>query len=818
MMPEGISVNLTTLEGGSLSRATKNWSINRSFAISIVAGLAIAHLFVVSVLPHPFLPSNIIQLAAALLCVRLCLTRAKSASGQYFRRLWIQLCIVFSIWTTAQVDFIWHFLTHTHSQGFSGLADFLWLSFSFPILLVASKGQERSEEKWTSYLDFGQACLSVFVLYAVLYFTPGGVSESITYGIQNLALLLACAIRYSTACTRAERDFFRDLTIYVALSGTFSVVALLARGYGSPAGGMTDLAWSFPLLIFCALVIWPPEKRLPSSVSNTPQVILPSHIHGISSLGLALTSMGAGVLLSIHRPHWGIPALAMSCTLFVLRTAIRESQLKRAQSQLEHAASHDGLTGLANRTLLFRKLQQADAGPLPESVLLFLDLDRFKAINDTLGHAFGDSLLIHVAQILRSTVRPGDIVARLGGDEFAVLLCGHHEAPKTDTIADRILNTLRSPIRLEGREIHVTGSMGIVAFQPGASVSTIFLEADAAMYKAKSLGKNRSYTFDASIRDEAIRTSEMEAALRSSLEEGSVLVSYQPIYSLHGESLEGFEALARWTHPQLGAVSPDEFIKLAKDTGLITELGRQVLRTACRQMSAWNQRYQSSLIVSVNVSARELLDKNFLAYIRDVLEEVQFPAAFLRLEITEAVLLSDRQSAEDVLRAVQATGVLIWLDGFGTGYSSLGYLMQLPLDAIKIDRSLIRDLEVDHRRWNMVRTIIELAKSLSKKVIAEGIENEAQLQLLTELKCDSVQGFFLSRPLAHEVVSDFLEFQEERHSIPEPSTAEGFQQEYGGLAVYSLHRDWVDSRYSADAPSHAGLTSARRERLSEQST
>lgn len=818
MMPEGISVNLTTLEGRSLSRAAKNWNINRSFAISIVAGLAIAHLFVVSVLAHSFLPSNIIQLATALLGVMLCLTRAKSASGRYFRRLWIQLCIAFSIWTTAQVDFLWHFLSHTGHQGFSGITEFLWLSFSFPILLVASKGQERSEEKWTSYLDFGQACLSVFVLYAVIHFTPGEVSESITYGIQNLALLLACAIRYSTACTRAERGFFRDLTIYVTLSGTFSVVALLARGYGSPAGGMTDLAWSFPLLIFCALVIWLPEKRLPSSVSNTPQVILPSHIRGISSVGLALTSMGAGVLLSTHCPHWGIPALAVSCTLFALRTAIRESQLKRVQSQLEHEASHDSLTGLANRTLLFRKLQQADACPLPESVLLFLDLDRFKAINDTLGHAFGDSLLIHVAQILRSIVRPGDIVARLGGDEFAVLLCGHHEAPKADTIADRVLNTLRSPIRLEGREIHVTGSMGIVAFQPGASVSTILLEADAAMYKAKSLGKNRSYTFDVSIRDEAIRASEMEAALRSSLKEGSVLVSYQPIYSLHGESLEGFEALARWTHPQLGEVSPDEFIPLAQDTGLITELGRQVLRTACRQMSAWNQRYQSRLIVSVNVSARELLDKNFRAYIKEVLEEVQLPAAFLRLEITEAVLLSDRQLAEDVLRAVQAMGVLIWLDDFGTGYSSLGYLMQWPLDAIKIDQSLIRNLEVDHRRWNMVRTIIELAKSLSKKVIAEGIENEAQLQLLTELKCDSVQGFFLSRPLAHDVVSDFLEFQEERHSLPEPSTAEAFQQEYGDLAVYSLHRDWVDSRYSADAPSHTGLTSGRAELLSEQST
>lgn len=805
-MQEVVSLNMSALGDGGIYRAARSWHIKRVLVASMVVALAASHLFVVSVLPHPFLPSNIIQLAAALLAVTICGTRAKRASTRYFRRLWIELCLAFSIWGTAQVDYIWHAVTHTHHQGFSGLTDFLWLLFSFPILLVASRGQDRREEPWTNYLDMSQVCLSITLLYAALYVNPGGVSEGMAYGIQNLSLLLACIIRYSTATTNPERRFFRNLTIYVSFSGALSVIGSLTRSHGPSTGSMTDLAWSVPILIFCGLAAWPPKKASPSSESHTPQVILPPHIHGISSLALALTSMGAGVLLTLHRPYWGVPALFVSCTLFALRTAIRESQLKRAHLQLEHAAGHDDLTGLANRALLFRKLRQADESRYPERVLLFLDLDRFKLINDTLGHGFGDSLLIHVAQILRSTVRPGDIVARLGGDEFAVLLCGRHEVLTTEAIASRILDTLRSPIRLEGREIYVTASMGIVAFEHGTPVSTILLDADAAMYRAKSLGKNRSYTFDGLIRDETMRASEMEAALRSSLEESAIVVSYQPIYSLRGESLEGFEALARWKHPRLGPLSANQFIQLAEDTGLITELGRQVFRTACHEMSAWNRRFHSNLLVSVNVSARELLDKGYLAYIKGVLDEVQLPPSLLRLEVTEAALLSDKETIDEVLKAARAMGVSIWLADFGKGFSSLGSLMECPFEAIKIDKRLVEELASDHPRYTMVRTIIQLAKGLCKKVIAEGVESEAQLQLLTELNCDSVQGFFLSRPMASEVVSDFLEFQEERHLFSESAIERAPHRGHVlGQSAYSLHRDWAERRFSTDEQPHPKL-------------
>jgi len=632
--------------------------------------------------------------------------------------------------------------------------------------LVASRGQEQSEKDWTSYLDFAQACVGVCSLYAVIYVAPAGLSDSVIYDIQGLALLLACAIRYSTATTTAERIFFRDLTIYVVCYGVLSAAGLLAQDYGSPAGGITDLAWSLPILIFCAIAIRLPERLFRFTERSIPRAILPPHIHGISSLGLALTSMTAGILLMLHRPHWGIPALAISCILFALRTATRESQLKHAQLQLEHAALHDTLTGLANRSLLFREIEETDVQYSPVRALLFLDLDRFKVINDSLGHAFGDRLLIQVAQVLRSAVRPGDTVARVGGDEFVILLNGVPEGVAAEAVAERILNTLRSPIWLDDRAIHLTGSVGIVAVNERTTTAHLLRDADAAMYRAKSMGKNRAHTFDQWILDETTRELELEAALRASLEEGSIAVSYQPIYSLHGDSLEGFEALARWTHPQRGTVPPDEFIPLAEDTGLIIELGKQVLRKACCQLAIWNTRFQSRLIMSVNVSGRQLADKDFLQSVSEILKEAQLDAALLKFEITESVLLSDRQSAEEILGAARATGVEIWLDDFGTGYSSLSYLLDFPFDAIKIDKSFVRDVEHDDRRAEMVRTIIQLGLNLKKKVIAEGIETLAQLQFVASLKCNSAQGFLFSGPLTSEAMTGILESEMRACFIP----------------------------------------------------
>lgn len=735
----------------------KTWITRQELALIVIAGVIGLHLMVITVLSHPLLPSNILQLLATLMAVLLCLVRARRSIGRYFRRLWYQLCIAFLISAAAQAEYVWHILVHKYQHNFPSLTDFLWLLSSFPILLVASRGQEQAEKDWTSYLDFAQACVGVCSLYAVMYVAPAGLSDSVIYDTQSLALLLACAIRYSTATTIAERIFFRDLTIYVLCYGVLSAAGLLAQDYGSPAGGLTDLAWSLPVLIFCTIAIRLPERLFRLTERSIPRTILPPHIHGISSLGLALTSITAGILLMLHRPHWGVPALAISCTLFALRTATRELQLKHAQLQLEYAALHDSLTGLANRSMLFREIEETDTQYSPVRALLFLDLDRFKVINDSLGHTFGDRLLIQVAKILRSAVRPGDTVARLGGDEFVILLNGVPEGVTAEAIAERILNTLRPPIWLDDRPIHITGSVGIVAVNECTPTADLLRNADAAMYKAKSMGKNRAHTFDQSILQETTRELEVEAALRASLEGGSIDISYQPIYSLHGDSLEGFEALARWTYPRRGTVPPDEFIPLAEDTGLIIELGKQVLRKACCQLTIWNRRFGSRLFVSVNVSGRQLADKNFLASVSEILKEAQLDTALLKFEITESVLLSDRRSAEKILGAARATGIEIWLDDFGTGYSSLSYLLDFPFDAIKIDKSFVRDVEHDDRRAEMVRTIIQLGVNLKKKVIAEGIETLAQLQFVARLKCNSAQGFLYSRPLTSEAMTVILE-------------------------------------------------------------
>lgn len=757
-------------DGNAISSGThaeKKLSLTKqNVALAAIAGLAIFHVLVICFAAHPLLPSNIIQFIAPLLATALCLVQARYSNDRYFRRLWEKLCIAFLLWTVAQGDYLWHVICHKSPPHFPSLTDFLWLLSSFPILLVASRAKDRTEDDWPGLLDIAQGCISACLLYAVLFWVPQGITDSLVFDIQSTALVFACAIRYSTATGTSERIFFRNLTLYSLCYGILSAAGLLAQDYGSAAGGITDLAWSLPVLFFCIIALQLPENTFPFSEKGLSRTILPAHIHGISSLGLALTSMAAGVILTLHRPRWGIFALTLSCILFAVRTALRESQLKRAQLKLEHDTLYDSLTGLANRTLLIRDLEQSELAFSQPRSLLFLDLDRFKIINDSLGHAFGDRLLVHVAGVLRSAVRNEDIVARLGGDEFVILLNGDRDGITAEGVAERILHSLRSPILLDGRVIHITGSIGIVAVQEGKTTTDLLRDADASMYVAKSLGKNRAHVFDQSILEKTTRELEMEADLRHAMKEGLIAVAYQPIYSVETEQLEGFEALARWTHPKYGVISPAEFIPLAEDTGLIIELGKQVLSIACYQVAAWNSHFHSKLTVSVNVSGRQLADKGFLSYVKEILNDSQLEPALLKFEITETVLLSDRQGAEETFGTAHSMGIGIYLDDFGTGYSSLSYLLEFPFDTIKIDRCFMQNVDCDNRRAEMMHTIVKLAKNLGKNVIAEGIETLAQLEFIAKLRCDSVQGFLFSRPLLAEAMTKTLKSEMRGLTVP----------------------------------------------------
>lgn len=744
----------------SRAPAVKMFLNKQNVILSIVLGLAILHVLVIGLVAHPLLPSNIIQFVAPLLAVILCFDRARSSSEAYFRQLWYKLSVAFLIWATSQGVYLWHVVNASSPPHFPSFTDFLWLLFSFPILLAAAKAQDRTENDWTGILDITQACFSVCLLYAVIFVVPSGFSDSLVYDIQSTALLFACAIRYSTATTVTERAFFRDLTVYVIFYAIITAAGVLAQDYGSPTAGITDLAWSLPTLIFCAIAAGLPEKfsRTAQGLGKKHlQAILPAHIHGIGSLGLALTSMAAGVVMTFHRPSWGIPSLGISCILFALRTAIRESQLKRAQVQLEYESLHDNLTGLANRALLIRELEQSILTTSQKRSLLFLDLDHFKDINDSLGHTFGDRILRHIAKILRSSVRPEDIVARLGGDEFVILMNDGPGNSTAQAVAARILNNLRTPAIIEDRVVHITGSIGIVAVEEGATTTHLLRDADAAMYSAKSTGRNRARIFDQTISDKRTRELDMESDLRRALEEGKITVAYQPIYSLETETLEGFEALARWTHSKRGTIPPKEFIPLAEDTGLILELGKQIIKKACCQIARWNKYHKTNLCLSMNLSGRQLTDKTFLPYLKTVLHDSQLKPSLLKFEVREGVFLNEKDLAQETLSDARSMGIQICLDGFGTGYSSLTSLLQLPIDVLKLDRTMLQDIDDNKQREEMLGLLIQLAKTLKKQVIVQGVETPQQLELLLKLRCSSVQGFLMGRPMPPEVLADLLE-------------------------------------------------------------
>lgn len=718
--------------------------------------LALLHVMIVLGMHHPLLLSNIVQAVAPILAIGICLRRARGERATFFRLRWYALATAFGIWSAAQGIYLCYLVINNRPPPFPCITDFFWLLFSFPFLLVAARSEEQ-QGTWnlTGLLDLAQGFVSACLLYAVLYATSYPYADLLVYCIQSTALLFACSIRYSTAANYAEKYFYRNLSLYVLIYGLMSAAGTYAQDHGSPAGSYSDFAWSFPVLFFCITALHPASEE-EHAVREKRDSLLPAHIHGLSSLGLALTSLAAGVILTLNRPLWGIPALSIATILFSLRTAVRESNLKRIQEQLKFESQHDALTGLANRNLLMRELNHLDYSPVRKRALLFLDLDRFKVINDSLGHECGDRLLIHVAKILKTSVRHEDLVARLGGDEFVILLSEVSMDGTAECIAKRILEKLRLPVAIDGRVLQITGSIGIVLIQEEKHAIDLLRDADAAMYVAKSAGKNRCHVFDRSILEKTQREMELETELRRALREGSLSVAFQPIFKMPSLHLAGFEALARWVHPTQGPISPAEFIPLAEDTGLIILLGKQLLLKACEQLADWNNRFNLRLRMNINVSARQLADDEFLPFVKQTLAKFHLPSTQIKFEITESVLLQIRESAERTLYEAQDMGIDICLDDFGTGYSSLSYLTGFPFDVIKIDRRFVQDIEQNKQHAEILRTIIDLGFNLKKRITVEGVETKGQLDFLMGLNCNFVQGFLLSKPRTAQEAGELI--------------------------------------------------------------
>ncbi len=435
---------------------------------------------------------------------------------------------------------------------------------------------------------------------------------------------------------------------------------------------------------------------------------------------------------------------------------------KMFQEQLWHQAFHDPLTGLPNRALLRDRLDQAlaraERDSRPAGVLI-IDIDNFKVINDSLGHQLGDELLKIVGERIRGVLRSGDTAARLGGDEFTILVEDVDEVGEVIAVAERVSGTLRRSITLNNREVFVSASIGVALSSVRSATSEALLRnADLAMYRAKSAGKNRWQVYDDSLDTRARERLDIEIDLRRGLERGELRVYYQPIVKLETGKVVEVEALARWEHPERGRIGPDVFIPVAEETGLIVPLGQWVLEQACMQARTWQQMFpEQPLVMSVNLSARQFQHAGLVDDIARAVSQARIDPRWLKLEITESVLMQDIEATVSTLQALKGLGIQLAIDDFGTGYSSLSYLKRFPVDTLKIDRSFVSGLGEDAQDTAIVRSVVDLAKTLNLSVTGEGIETAAQEAQLAELGCDQGQGFLIARPAPASTIESLLQ-------------------------------------------------------------
>lgn len=430
---------------------------------------------------------------------------------------------------------------------------------------------------------------------------------------------------------------------------------------------------------------------------------------------------------------------------------------KQIQEMSEYDAFHDALTGLPNRALFLDRLGQSFARARRREdarfAVLFMDLDRFKVVNESLGHGVGDKLLVEIAKRLNANLRPADTVARLGGDEFAVLLEDVREVKDATTFAERVQSELQNPFPLEGQDVFTTASMGIALSNPGYDRPEDMLrDADTAMYRAKSLGKARYAVFDKAMHVSALALLQMETDLRRAVEKGHFRVVYQPIVSTRTWRTVGFEALVRWLHPKRGFVSPVEFVPLAEETGLIVPIGNWILREALMQLRTWQVRHGRShpLMMSVNLSGVQLLRPELIQHVDLMLREFGLDSRDVKLEITESTIIENAEYAKEMLLQLKAQAVRLCIDDFGTGYSSMSYLRRYPIDTVKVDKSFISRMDTDPESLELVKTIVTMAHNLGKEVIAEGVETREQLMKIQALKVEMAQGFHFSKPVDSE--------------------------------------------------------------------
>ena len=436
------------------------------------------------------------------------------------------------------------------------------------------------------------------------------------------------------------------------------------------------------------------------------------------------------------------------------------TQRKRDEEKLRYQANYDELTGIPNRALFLDRVKMALSSARREKSklgLFVIDLDGFKLVNDTFGHEVGDQLLQEAARRLTCCVRTGDTVARIGGDEFSILMIGIEQPRNAPTLAERILDSLAKPFLLKDQESYISGSIGIAVYpDDGETVGDLFRDADAAMYRAKEQGKANYQFYTPELNVEVHELLQLKTGLKRAPARGEFELHYQPKLNLASGRITGAEALMRWTSQELGSVSPVRFIPVLEETGMIVEIGEWALREACRQHADWRKHGLPSVPIAVNLSPRQLRERNFAKRLGGILTETGVPPDGIEVEITESMLMSDVPNGIDTLNAIHEMGVRISMDDFGTGYSSLSYLKRYPIDAIKIDKSFVLDIATDSDDREIVSTIISMGHALNRRVIAEGVETKDQYEALSTYKCDEIQGFYFSHPLPSADATRFL--------------------------------------------------------------
>jgi diguanylate cyclase (GGDEF)-like protein len=740
----------TTVSRGRMSRGAKG-------LLFAAVAIQVFHLGLHLLVHLPMVRSYAVQALAATLTAAVCYYKSRQESQ--YRRLWVQLAMAFVIWTVAQV--FWAIAASKPGVTDLSFSNMLWLVYAFPMLRVTMYVPNTTRRDLAGWFDAAQAYIFFSILIALFFPAPGIISQAISDDVQGLAMLLALVLRYCTTAPGRDRVFFRNLTIYMAVYVGFCILYYAAISHGFAFGSIAELCWTIPFTLFSVLALC---TDLSSGGDETEWSYRSakgksSYLQGISALGLAIMSMMAAAVLAYHKPILGGVALAVTFLMFSARMIAREWQLDSLHSRVNHSALHDPLTSVANRTMLEAEITRrlARAGLKAESTaVLFLGLDRFKTLNDCLGHAFGDLLLQRVAAILCESVRKQDLVARYGGDEFVILLDAAN-VREAEAFGEHLLAILRVPQYLEGRLLHVTASIGLVSGRHAANAAAMLQDAHFAMHHAKRSGRDRVQVFEEEMVRVPLYKLGLETDLRAALEVHEIEVFYQPIFAVDGGEVRGFEALARWTHEKRGVVSPSDFIPVAEDTGLILELGAQVMRKACQQCHDWNARFGTAYTMNVNVSACQFERSNVMELVVSVLQETGLEPRFLKLEVTESVLLTGHSPVRETLAWAQKLGIKICLDDFGTGYSSLSYLLKYPFDVVKIDQSFVRRLDKDPQKANLVRILVDLALSLNKQLVAEGVERPEEIECLRKLGCELMQGFLPSKPLPVDVATAFLE-------------------------------------------------------------